>query len=130
MTFCDVLYNAGFVGFIPVTDLDQARDFYCEVLGLRLVEETPVAVVVDSSGVSLRLTKVPDLQPQTFTIAGWLVDDMAEMITFLAARAVPVKRYAGLRQDEQGMWTAPSGDRVAWFEDPDGNILSITCPIT
>jgi catechol 2,3-dioxygenase-like lactoylglutathione lyase family enzyme len=121
-----MLDDAEFVGFIPVRSLEMARLFYCDVLGLELGELGPVAVVVSSGGVRLRLTEVPDLRPQPFTVAGWLVDDVASTASSLISAGVSMKRYEGMLQDEQGIWTTPSGDQVAWFSDPDGNVLSIT----
>jgi catechol 2,3-dioxygenase-like lactoylglutathione lyase family enzyme len=121
-----MLGDASFVGFIPVRSLDTAREFYCDTLGLTLVDQTPVAVVVNAGGASLRLTEVPDLRPQAFTVAGWLVSDISSTIASLAKAGVLMKRYEGMVQDDQGVWVAPSGDRVAWFADPDGNVLSVT----
>jgi hypothetical protein len=74
----------------------------------------------------LRVTPVPDLAVQSFTIAGWRVDDMAATVRALEAKGVRFTRYDGMDQDELGIWTAPSGDKVAWFTDPDGNTLSLT----
>jgi catechol 2,3-dioxygenase-like lactoylglutathione lyase family enzyme len=121
-----VLDDAAFVGFIPVRDLDSAQEFYCGVLGLKAVERNPVALLVDTAAGSLRLTSVPEFRPQPFTIAGWLVPDMSSTVAALATAGVTMQRYEGMGQDEQGVWTAPSGDRVAWFTDPDGNVLSVT----
>jgi catechol 2,3-dioxygenase-like lactoylglutathione lyase family enzyme len=121
-----MLGDATFVGFIPVRNADSAREFYCSTLGLKAVEQTPVALVVDAGGVSVRLVEVPDLRPQPFTIAGWRVSDISATVVLLTQAGVPIKRYEGMDQDEQGVWTTPSGDRVAWFSDPDGNVLSVT----
>jgi catechol 2,3-dioxygenase-like lactoylglutathione lyase family enzyme len=121
-----VLDDAVYVGFIPVRDLESAQEFYCGVLGLKALERTPVALVVDAGGVTLRLTEVPDFHPQPFAIAGWLVSDISSTISVLIAAGVSMQRYEGMTQDDQGVWTAPSGDRVAWFADPDGNVLSVT----
>jgi catechol 2,3-dioxygenase-like lactoylglutathione lyase family enzyme len=127
MAYClAVLGNAAFVGFIPVRDLHSARQFYCVTLGLKAVEQTPVALVVETGGVSLRLAEVPELRPQPFTIAGWLVNDISSTVASLSQAGVLTKRYEGMVQDEHGVWTAPSGDRIAWFADPDGNVLSVT----
>ena len=127
MAYClAVLGNAAFVGFIPVRDLHSARQFYCVTLGLKAVEQTPVALVLDACGVSVRLAEVQEFRPQPFTIAGWLVSDISYTVVALAKAGVPIKRYEGMVQDQQGVWTAPSGDRVAWFSDPDGNVLSVT----
>jgi catechol 2,3-dioxygenase-like lactoylglutathione lyase family enzyme len=121
-----VLAGAPFIGFIPVRDIFEARGFYERVLGLRVVEDTPFAVVLDANGTMLRLTPVPGLAVQPFTIAGWRVADIAAAVRDLEARGVRFTRYDGMGQDELGIWTAPGGDRVAWFTDPDGNTLSLT----
>ena len=121
-----MLGEATFVGFVPVRNLEHAREFYCGVLGLRAVDQTPVALVVDAGGVRLRLSEVPEFQPQAFTIAGWQVSDMSSTVAALTSAGVEMKHYDGMVQDEQGVWIAPSGDRVAWFADPDGNVLSVT----
>jgi catechol 2,3-dioxygenase-like lactoylglutathione lyase family enzyme len=121
-----VLAGAPFIGFIPVRDIFEARGFYTRVLGLRVIEDTPFAVVLDAGGTTLRLTPVPWHSVQPFTIAGWRVADITGAVRDLAARGVRFTRYAAMDQDELGIWTAPGGDRVAWFTDPDGNTLSLT----
>jgi catechol 2,3-dioxygenase-like lactoylglutathione lyase family enzyme len=121
-----VLDGAPFIGFIPVRDIFEARGFYERVLGLRVAEDTPFALVLDANGTMLRVTPVPDLAVQSFTIAGWRVDDIVATVRGLEAKGVRFTRYDGMGQDEAGIWTAPSGDKVAWFTDPDGNTLSLT----
>jgi extradiol dioxygenase family protein len=121
-----MLTGAPFMAFIPVTDLASARSFYGEVLGLHVTDENPVAVVLDSGGTMLRLTRVDNHQPQPFTIAGWEVLDIHAAVDTLVGRGVTFVRYNGMEQDERGIWTTPGGDRVAWFKDRDGNVLSLT----
>jgi catechol 2,3-dioxygenase-like lactoylglutathione lyase family enzyme len=121
-----VLAGAPFIGFIPVRDLTEARGFYEGILGLGVVEETPFAVVLDAGGTMLRLTAVPELAAQAFTIAGWQVPDIDATARQLAEKGVRLSRYESMEQDELGIWTTPAGDRVAWFADPDGNTLSLT----
>jgi catechol 2,3-dioxygenase-like lactoylglutathione lyase family enzyme len=121
-----VLAGAPFIGFIPVRDIFEARGFYTRVLGLRVIEETPFAVVLDANGTMLRLTPVPWLSVQPFTIAGWRVDDITATVRDLETRGVRFTRFDAMDQDELGIWTAPGGDRVAWFTDPNGNTLSLT----
>jgi catechol 2,3-dioxygenase-like lactoylglutathione lyase family enzyme len=121
-----VLAEAPFIGFIPVRDLPEARNFYEGTLGLRVVEATPFALVLDASGTMLRLTPVPELSAQQFTIAGWQVPDISATARSLADRGVRFSRYDSMEQDDLGIWTTPAGDRVAWFKDPDGNTLSLT----
>jgi len=121
-----MLGQSAFMGFIPVHDTDVARHFYEQVLGLKVVEDTPFALVVDANGTRVRITPVPELVPQPFTIAGWQVSDITAAARTLADRGVRFLHYDGMDQDDLGIWTAPSGDRVAWFSDPDGNTLSLT----
>jgi len=121
-----VLADAPFIGFIPVRDLTAARDFYAGTLGLRVVADTDYALVLEAGGTMLRVTPVPGYDPVPFTIAGWSVPDITAAVRALAASGVTFTRYDGMAQDELGIWTAPGGDRVAWFTDPDGNTLSLT----
>ena len=114
------------MAFIPVTDGARARAFYETTLGLPVIEESPFALVVDANGTTVRITPVPDLRPQPFTIAGWEVADIDETIEKLVARGVKFNRYDGMKQAANGVWTSPSGGLVAWFVDPDGNTLSLT----
>lgn len=112
--------------FVPTTDMDRAAQFYGDTLGLEVLEHTPYAVVLDAGGTTVRVTLVQQLQPQPFTIIGWLVDDIETTGRALLAAGVLPLRYDGMEQDEVGVWTAPGGARVLWFNDPDGNTLSLT----
>jgi catechol 2,3-dioxygenase-like lactoylglutathione lyase family enzyme len=114
------------MAFIPVRDVEAARRFYETVLGLPVVDASPFALVVDANGTKVRITPVPELHPQPFTIAGWQVDDLDAAVSTLSARGVRFEHYDGMEQSDSGIWSSPSGDRVAWFDDPDGNILSLT----
>jgi catechol 2,3-dioxygenase-like lactoylglutathione lyase family enzyme len=118
-----MLDKAHLMAFVPSTDLDRSREFYAGALGLELVETTPFACVLRSGGTTLRVTRVEELRPQPFTVLGWEVPDLRAA---LAALPVPVLRFPGLGQDDDGVWTTPGGDRIAWFADPDGNTLSLT----
>jgi catechol 2,3-dioxygenase-like lactoylglutathione lyase family enzyme len=121
-----VLGSGAVVGFVPTRDLEAARTFYQGVLGLTLVEMTPIAVVLDANGTALRVTLVDELTPAPYTILGWQVRDVHATGRGLAARGVAFERFEGMGQDDDGVWTAPSGDQVAWFKDPEGNTLSVT----
>jgi hypothetical protein len=74
----------------------------------------------------LRITTVPELTPHPFTVLGWNVDNIVILIESLVSKGVVFERYSFFEQDKLGIWTAPSGARVAWFKDPDGNLLSLT----
>jgi catechol 2,3-dioxygenase-like lactoylglutathione lyase family enzyme len=121
-----MLGGAPIMAFIPVRDLAAARAFYGGTLGLPVTDENPFAVVLDAGGTVVRLTQVDDPRPQPFTIAGWVVPEIGAAVDALVGRGVTFTRYEGMEQDERGIWTTPGGDRVAWFEDPDGNTLSLT----
>jgi len=121
-----VLGGAELVAFLATADAARARQFYEGVLGLRVVDEGPYALVLDSGGVTIRVQKVERVTPPSGTALGWSVPDVATAARGLSERGVALRRHAGLEQDELGIWTSPAGARVAWFDDPDGNVLSLT----
>jgi catechol 2,3-dioxygenase-like lactoylglutathione lyase family enzyme len=121
-----MLQSSAVIACVSTTDLDRGRDFYERVLGLRVTEKNSFACVFDANGTMLRLTAAATVATPGYTVLGWNVSDIAATVADLAGRGVPVNRYEGMDQDEDGVWTTPSGDRVAWFSDPDGNVLSLT----
>jgi len=123
-----VLGSGLLVGFVATTDLARATAFYRDVLGLEVVEETPIATTHSANGAVVRVTVVDQHSPPPYTVLGWTVRDIDELVTALGSRSVQFERFAGMDQDAHGVWTAPGGDRVAWFRDPDGNLLSVTEP--
>ena len=120
------LKSTPIVAFAATTNPAAARKFYAKGLGLRLVSEDRFALVFDAGGTMLRIATVPALQPAGYTVLGWLVPDIERAVRDLQARQVAFNRYDGMGQDDLGIWTAPSGARIAWFADPDGNTLSLT----
>jgi catechol 2,3-dioxygenase-like lactoylglutathione lyase family enzyme len=114
------------VAFVATTDANRARQFYGEVLGLTVVSDDPYAIVCEANGTQLRIQKVEALRTQGFTVLGWEVVDIDRTVDALVGRGVTFERYEGMGQDKKGVWKAPSGARVAWFKDPDGNTLSLT----
>ena len=111
--------------FVATTRADAARAFYEHTLKLRFVSDDPFAIVFESNGIMLRVTKVQTFTPLPFTVLGWTVDDVAAELAELRTRGVAFERFPGMGQDNDGIWTAPGGARIAWFKDPDGNLLSI-----
>jgi len=121
-----MLESCDLVAFVGAADLDRARAFYEGVLGLPVTERTDFACVFDSGGTMLRVTAVPAVAQPGYTVLGWRVPDITAVVRELAGRGVTVLHFDGMQQDEDGIWTTPGGDRVAWFADPDGNTLSLT----
>ena len=114
------------VAFAAAADLHQARAFYEQVLGLRLIEQNDFACAFDANGTMLRVTAVAEVARPGYTVLGWRVAEIAATVHGLAERGVVFLRYDGMDQDENGIWTTPGGDQIAWFTDPAGNVLSLT----
>jgi catechol 2,3-dioxygenase-like lactoylglutathione lyase family enzyme len=121
-----MLESSDLVAFVAATDLRRARTFYEQTLGLPVLEHDDFACVLDAHGTMLRVTAVPEVARGGYTVLGWHVADIAAAVRDLTARGVIFLRYEGMNQDEQGVWTAPGGAKVAWFADPDGNTLSLS----
>ncbi|HET6176719.1 MAG TPA: VOC family protein [Candidatus Sulfotelmatobacter sp.] len=114
------------VAFVPTKDSDKARAFYEGVLGLRFVKDDGFAMVLDANGIMIRVAKMKDFTPAQFTILGWQVTNIEKLVAGLRDKGVHFEIFGFFKQDELGIWTAPTGDKVAWFKDPDGNILSVS----
>src|SRR5579864_6745253 len=122
-----ILGSSKIVAFAGVKDADRARAFYRDTLGLRLVSEDGFALAFDANGTMLRVSLVREVVAAPYTVLGWEVDDIVAKAKALTKSGVKLERYESfLKQDELGIWTAPGGTRVAWFKDPDGNLLSIS----
>ncbi len=122
-----MLGSTNIVAFVPTTDAGRARAFYEGVLGLRFVKDDGFAMVLDANGIMIRVAKMgKDFDPAKFTILGWQVTEIENVVRGLQAKGVHFEVFGFFRQDELGIWTAPTGDKVAWFKDPDGNILSVS----
>lgn len=114
------------IAFVATANPSKAKGFYGDVLGLRLVSEDDFALVFDANGTMLRVQIVKELTPAPYTALGWKVRDIHAAVTNLQQGGVPLQRYPWMDQDAHGIWTSPSGAQIAWFKDPDGNILSLT----
>jgi catechol 2,3-dioxygenase-like lactoylglutathione lyase family enzyme len=122
-----MLSSHAIMAFAPTLDAKKARPFYEGVLGLRVLSQDNYALALDANGIMLRVTNVPPtFKPQPFTALGWQVPDIAQAVSALKQKGVQVESYGLPTQDAEGIWTAPDGTKVAWFKDPDGNILSLT----
>lgn len=106
-----MLESSELIAFAATTDLRRAREFYEQVLGLAVTEDSGIACVFDAHGTMLRVTAVPQVARPGYTVLGWRVTDIRATVRGLAARGVAVTRYDGMDQDEDGVWTAPGGDQ-------------------
>jgi catechol 2,3-dioxygenase-like lactoylglutathione lyase family enzyme len=114
------------IGFAATSNAAKARQFYEETLGLTFVSDDQFALVFEANGTMLRIQKVDHVNPHGYTVLGWKVADIKQEVHTLSKRRVTFARYEGMNQDENGIWTAPSKAKIAWFADPDGNVLSLT----
>jgi catechol 2,3-dioxygenase-like lactoylglutathione lyase family enzyme len=114
------------IAFTATARPSEARVFYRDTLGLPLIEDTPFALVFDAFGTMLRVQKSGVVEPHSYTSFGFEVPDIEAAVRGLAEAGVEMLRYPHFQQDALGVWTAPSGDRVCWFRDPDGNVISLS----
>jgi len=121
-----MLGSTNIVAFVPITDVEKSRLFYEGVLGLRFVNDDGFAMVLDANGIMIRAAKMKEVKPAQFTILGWQVSNIENVVRGLGKKGVHFEIFGFFKQDEIGIWTAPTGDKVAWFKDPDGNILSVS----
>jgi len=120
------LANSKIVAFVPTVDPDRARGAHEEKLGLTFVSDDKFAMVFALGDSMLRVVRMGEFTPAPFTVLGWEVVDIDIAVQQLADSGVAFERYEGLQQSDLGIWNAPGGARVAWFKDPDGNVLSVS----
>lgn len=120
-----MLESAKIMAFVGITDVARARAFYEGTLGLPVVSDDPFALVFDVNGTTLRAAKVGAAAPPPYTTLGWTVADVEGTVRALTAKGVAFERYPGMEQYALGIWQVHGG-KVAWFKDPDGNLLSLS----
>jgi catechol 2,3-dioxygenase-like lactoylglutathione lyase family enzyme len=120
-----ILSSSQLTAFVATTNAARAKAFYADLLGLPLLSEDSFAVVFDANGTTLRVAIVKELQPAPYTVLGWAVPDIGAAAKELRSKGVAFESYPWMQQQD-GIWTAPGGTKVAWFKDPDGNTLSIS----
>jgi catechol 2,3-dioxygenase-like lactoylglutathione lyase family enzyme len=121
-----MLGSTNIIAFLPIKDSERARAFYEGLLELRFVKDDGFALVFDANGIMVRAAKMKDVTPAQFTVLGWQVRNIEDIVRALQKKGVHFEIFGFFKQDELGIWTAPTGDKVAWFKDPDGNILSVS----
>jgi catechol 2,3-dioxygenase-like lactoylglutathione lyase family enzyme len=121
-----MLTQGKIIGFVLTKDYDKARAFYEGKLGLEFVSLDQYAMVMKAGGHMIRIAKVPNFTPLQGTVLGWEVEKVEAVAAWLRDRGVALEKYPFVQDRELGIWTTPNGDKVAWFKDPDGNILSVS----
>jgi len=114
------------VGFLTTTDYEKARAFYEGKLGFEFVSLDQFALAMRSGYNMIRISKSETFKPAQGTVLGWEVEDVRAAVLWLSSRGVVTEKYAFFPDQELGVWDSPSGDQVAWFKDPDGNVLSLS----
>ncbi len=121
-----MLGGSDLIAFVAATDMARTKTFYGDIMGLALKADDGFALVFDCNGTMLRVSKVQKATVAPYTVLGWSVRDIREKIQELGKKGVVFERFQGFPQDDLGAWTAPDGTKVAWFKDPEGNLLSLT----
>lgn len=114
------------VGFVPTKDSERARAFYEGKLGFQFVSDDQYALVMSANGTMIRIGKGANFTPAPYTVLGWEVQAIEAVVTWLKDRGVVFEKYPFVQDQELGIWTTPTGDKVAWFKDSDGNVLSVS----
>ena len=122
-----MLNSQKIVAFVVTTDYSRARSFYVDTLGLEFVSQDQFALVLRGNGNMIRVVKSENFSPARHTVLGWEVSNIESAASDLIGKGVSLEKYPWVK-DERGLgiWTAPNGDQVAWFKDPDGNVLSLS----
>jgi len=120
-----MLSQAPVTAFLGASDLQRARAFFEGLLGLAVESLDGFALVLRTPTARIRVTQVQTPARAPYTVLGWDVTDIESAVRGLSARGIVFNRYPGMDQDELGIWRAPSGSRIAWFQDPDENVLSV-----
>jgi len=121
-----MLESGNMVGFIVTTDYEAARAFYESKLGLQFVSLDQYALVMNTGKNMIRIVKVKDFTPARYTVLGWEVDNIEAIVVWLREQGVDLEDYPFIQDRELLIWTAPTGDKIAWLKDPDGNVLSVS----
>jgi catechol 2,3-dioxygenase-like lactoylglutathione lyase family enzyme len=122
-----MLNSSKIVAFLLTTDYARARSFYVDTLGLEFVSQDQFALALRANGNMIRVVRSEKLSPAQYTVLGWEVSNIESAARDLINKGISLEKFPWVK-DERGLgiWTAPNGDQVAWFKDPDGNILSLS----
>ncbi|HCK83659.1 MAG TPA: glyoxalase [Hyphomonadaceae bacterium] len=120
-----MLAAAAITALVGTTKPDAAKAFYQGTLGLKFIADDTYAMIFEAKNARVRVSRVPAVAPAQYAVLAFTVDDIERMVDGLMAKGVVFARYPFFVQDAKGIWTAPDGTKVAWFHDPDLNLLSV-----
>jgi len=121
-----MLTDMKLIGFLVTIDYDRAREFYEQKLGFEFVSVDQYALVMRTAKNMIRITKIKNFTPARNTVLGWEVENIEDEVRMLTQRGIEFENYPFIQDHELRIWTAPGGDKIAWFKDPDGNVLSLS----
>jgi len=121
-----MLASGRMAGFVLTRDYERARNFYEGQLGFEFVSQDQFALVVQAGANRIRIVKSSDMTPLRSTVLGWEVPEIEPVVDWLQQRGVAFEKYPFVQDKHRGIWTAPNGDKVAWFKEPDGNVLGVS----
>jgi len=121
-----MLESGNIIGFIATNDYEEARAFYESKLGFQFVSLDQWALVMSTGKNMIRIVKIKGFTPAQYTVLGWEVENIEAIVAWLRERGVSLEEYPFIQDRELLIWTAPTGDKIAWFKDPDGNVLSVS----
>ena len=122
-----MLNSSKIVAFLLTTDYARARSFYVDTLRLEFVTQDQFALAIRANGNMIRVVRSEKFSPAQYTVLGWEVLNIESAVRDLINKGISFEKFPWAKDErELGIWTAPSGDQVAWFKDPDGNILSLS----
>jgi catechol 2,3-dioxygenase-like lactoylglutathione lyase family enzyme len=124
-----MLASATITALVGTMKPEMSKAFYQDVLGLKFINDDTYAMVFEGKNARLRVSRVPAMAPAQYAVLAFTVDDIDKAVDGLTAKGVVFARFGFFVQDAKGIWTAPDGTKVAWFHDPDLNLLSVVQPV-
>lgn len=115
-----------FVAFVSTARPAECIAFYGDALGFTFVKDDGYALVFQAFGTMIRIGKAKTVTPVQGTVLGWEVEDIDEGVSYLMSKGIVFERFPGFAHEENGVFVFPTGDKVAWFKDPDGNLLGLS----
>lgn len=120
-----MLGSASITALVGTMKPEIAKTFYADTLGLKFISDDGFALVFEGANARIRVSRVPGVTPAAYAVLAFTVDNIEQAVDGLTAKGVVFARFGFFVQDARGIWSAPDGTKVAWFHDPDLNLLSV-----